>query len=250
MGATKIEFRLRMVIMTVIVVLGFYAPWIEALGIGTRISLWEWLALALNRAGVASFAVAVPLVIVMAALIAAKGAALRIWGTAYLGSATVNHSEMQAGTVQADGPFRYVRNPLYLGSWCMFAAMAFLMPPTGALFVAALVTVFQMRLILGEEAFLTGQLGEPYKEYLRTVPRLIPHLRTIFSHTNHNPSDRKPQWLHAVLAEINPIGVFITLAVFSWSYNNWFMIKVIIISFGLSLVARALLPARASASIS
>ena len=36
-------------------------------------------------------------------------------------------------------------------------------------------TVFsQFRLILGEEAFLTGQLGEPYREYLRAVPRLIP----------------------------------------------------------------------------
>ena len=138
MGATKIEFRLRVAIITVIITLGFWAPWIETLGIGTRISLWVWLALALNRAGVASFAVAVPLVIVVAALIAAKGAALRIWGTAYLGSAIVNHGEMQAGTVLADGPYRYVRNPLYLGSWCMFAAMAFLMPPTGALIVAVL----------------------------------------------------------------------------------------------------------------
>jgi hypothetical protein len=41
MGATKIEFRLRMIIMTAIVVLGFYAPWIEGWGLGQRISLWE-----------------------------------------------------------------------------------------------------------------------------------------------------------------------------------------------------------------
>jgi protein-S-isoprenylcysteine O-methyltransferase Ste14 len=242
MGATKIEFRLRVTIITVIITLGFWAPWIEGWGIGRRISLWEWLALELSRLGIVHFAVAVPLVIAVAALIAAKGALLRIWGTAYLGSATVNHGEMMAGAVLADGPFRYVRNPLYLGSWCMFAAMAFLMPPTGALFVAVLITVFQMRLIYGEEAFLTGQLGEPYIDYLHAVPRLIPHLRAMLSRTGPAPSDRKPQWLHAFVGEINPIGVFIILAFFSWSYNNWLMIKAIIVSFGLSLVVRALVP--------
>ena len=243
MGATKIEFRLRVVILTAIIVLGFYAPWIEGLGIGRRISLWEWLALELSRLGLVSFAVAAPLVIAVAALIAAKGALLRVWGTACLGYGTVHHAQMQAGAVMADGPYRYMRNPLYLGSWCMFAAMAFLMPPTGAFFVAVLVTVFQMRLIYGEEAFLTRQLGQPYIDYLHAVPRLFPHLRAMLSLTGPAPSGRKPQWLHAFIAEINPIGVFIILAFFSWSYNDRLMVRALIVSFGLSLVVRALVPA-------
>jgi protein-S-isoprenylcysteine O-methyltransferase Ste14 len=124
----------------------------------------------------------------------------------------------------------------------MFAAMAFLMPPTGALFVAVFITIFQMRLIFGEEAFLAVQLGEPYREYLCTVPRLIPHLHTVFSRTSCSPSNSKPRWFRAVLAEINSIGVFAALAFFSWSYNNWLMIKVIVISFGISMVVRALAP--------
>jgi protein-S-isoprenylcysteine O-methyltransferase Ste14 len=249
MGATKIEFRLRVVILTAIVVLGFYAPWIGALGIGRRISLWEWLALELSRLGLVSFAVAVPLVIAVAALIAAKGALLRVWGTACLGRSTVHHAQMQAGALMADGPYRYLRNPLYLGSWCMFAAMAFLMPPTGALFAMVLVTIFQMRLICGEETFLTRQLGQPYIDYLRAVPRLFPHSRSILSCigamvslTGPAPSERKPQWLHALLAEINPIGVFVILAFFSWSYNDRLMVRALIVSFGLSLVVRALAP--------
>jgi protein-S-isoprenylcysteine O-methyltransferase Ste14 len=242
MGATKIEFRLRVAIISVIITLGFWAPWIELWGIGNRFPLWAWMTLELNRLGLASSAAAAPLVLVIAALVAAKGAVLRIWGTAYLGSATVNHGEMKAGAVLADGPYRFVRNPLYLGSWCMFAAMTFLMPPTGALFVAVLITAFQMRLIYGEEAFLAGQLGEPYREYLRTVPRLFPHLRTILSRSDCGATGRKPQWLHALITEINPIGIFIALAFFSWSYNNWLMIRVVIISFGLSMVVKALVP--------
>jgi len=241
MKASKFEFRFRLVIMVVVIFLGFWGPWIETLGVSAalagRISLLEWLALQLSRLGIASFTIASPVVIVLAALIAAKAAALRIWGTAYLGPGTVNNTQMKAGDVMAAGPYRYVRNPLYLGSWGMIGAIAFLMPPTGALFTMVLLTVFLMRLILAEEAFLTGQLGEPYRNYLSAVPRLIPRLRTTLP-----PSSQKPHWLHAVIAEINPIGVFIVFAVLSWTYNNHLMIQGILVSFGVSLVVRALMP--------
>jgi hypothetical protein len=149
---------------------------------------------------------------------------------------------MQAGAVMADGPYRFMRNPLYLGGWCMMAAASFLMPPTGALFSMTLMTIFFLRLILAEEAFLAAQLGQPYQDYLRAVPRLFPSLRTILSRTAPQPTGRKPQWLHAFTTEINPIGIFVALAFFSWSYNNWLMIKVILISFGLSMVVKALVP--------
>ena len=242
MGATRIEFRLRMVIMMLIVVMGFWAPWIGSWGHGHRAPLWAWLAFALNRHGHISIAAATQLVIIIAALVAAKGAVLRIWGAACLGYDTVHHGQMQAGAVMADGPFRYVRNPLYLGGWCMMAAMALLMPSSGALFAMTLMTVFFLRLILAEEAFLAGELGQPYQDYLRAVPRLFPRLRTILSRTTPQPTGRKPQWFHAFTTEINPIGVFLAWAVFSWSYNNLLMIKVILVSFGLSLVVKAFVP--------
>src|ERR1035441_2941747 len=94
MKASAIEFRLRVAIMTVVITLGFWAPWIEAWGLGERIPLIEWLALGLSRLGLVSFTVATPVVIVLGALIAAIGAILRVWGTAYLGSATVQHREI------------------------------------------------------------------------------------------------------------------------------------------------------------
>ena len=242
MGATKIEFRLRMLIMVAIVCLGFWAPWIEVWGFGTRIPLMEWLPLELARLGLVPFAVAAPVVIVLASLVAAVGAVLRVWGTAYLGYGTVHHEQMQAGAVMADGPYRYLRNPLYEGGWCMFAAMAFLMPPSGALVSMTLVTVFFLRLILAEEAFLSGQLGEPYREYLRAVPRLFPRLRAGLPSAGHNP-----HWLISVISEINPIGIFFTLAVLSWTYNYWLMIQGILVSLGASLVVRAFMKGKPAA---
>ena len=119
----------------------------------------------------------------------------------------------------------------------MVAALAFIMPPSGALFTTVMLTVFLLRLIFGEEAFLTAQIGEPYLNYLRSVPRLIPRLRT-----NVPSTGRKPHWLLAILSEITPIGVFITLAFFSWTYNSRLILRAILVSFGVSLVVRAFVP--------
>jgi protein-S-isoprenylcysteine O-methyltransferase Ste14 len=220
-----------------IIVLGFWAPWIEAWGIGSRISLLEWLALEISRAGLLRFTLATPVVIVVGALIAGIGAALRVCGTAYLGSGTVQSMNMRAEGVMADGPYRYVRNPLYLGLWCMVAAMALLMPPTGALFAIFLLTIFLLRLILGEERFLSAQLGEPYRAYAASVPRLIPRLRSTVAR-----GGSKPQWARSALAELMPIGVFFVLTALSWTYDNRLMGRAILIVFGASLVVRALVP--------
>jgi hypothetical protein len=126
----------------------------------------------------------------------------------------------------------------------MMAAMAFIMPPTGALLVMATMTIFFLRLILGEEAFLSEKLGEPYRDYLRAVPRLLPRFR------GAPPSaGDKPHWLTAALTEFNAIGIFLTLAVLSWWYDNELMIKGIIISFGASLVVRALMPRKQASTL-
>jgi isoprenylcysteine carboxyl methyltransferase (ICMT) family protein len=149
----------------------------------------------------------------------------------------VQSLNMKADSVMADGPYRYVRNPLYLGLWCTIAALTFVMPPTGALVTMILFTVFQSRLILGEEAYLSSELGESYRSYLGAVPRLIPRLRT-----NVTKGNAQPHWLRAVLTELNPIGVVVALAVFSWSYDNRMMVKVILVGSGVSLVMRAFVP--------
>ncbi len=237
MRASAIEFRLRMLIQIVIVALGYWAPWIGALDLGRRFSTLAWLALQISRLGLASFSVATPIVIVAGSLIAALGAVLRVWGTAYLGYGTVHHGKMQSGVLMADGPYRSVRNPLYLGGWCMMIALSLTMPPSGALFTIVFSGLFYFRLILGEEVFLSVQLGEPYRHYLSTVPRLIPRLRASLP-----PAGNKPHWLIALLTEVMAIGIFVTVACLSWMYDNELMLKAILISFGVSLVVRALMP--------
>jgi protein-S-isoprenylcysteine O-methyltransferase Ste14 len=237
MRASAIEFRLRMAINAIIITLGFWAPWIEPWHIGRRMPLTEWLALELSRIGVMSFAVATTAVIIAAALFAALGALFRVWASAYLGPGTVSNMNMIAGKVMADGPYRFVRNPLYIGLWFMVAAMTFAMPPTGALLAVILVTVFAIRLTLGEEEFLKGRLGEPYVAYLRAVPRFVPRLRGAPS-----PSGAGPHWLRAILTELTPIGIFVAVIVYSRNYDLALAGRTILVFFGISLVVRAFIP--------
>ena len=238
MKATAIEFRLRMIIQIVIVFVGVWAPWVQPWDLRLRIATLEWLALEIGRTGLMTFTVAVPVVIAFGILLAALGAWLRVWGAAYLGYDVVHHGQMQAGSVMTAGPYRYVRNPLYLGGWFMMAAISLFFTPSGALFMLVLVGFFYLRLILGEEAHLASKLGEAYREYLRAVPRIVPRLRT-----NTAPAAAEPRWLSAIVTEAMPIGVFITVAVVPWSYDNMSALRWILISFIVSLVARGLMKA-------
>ena len=236
MRASAIEFRLRMMIQIIIVFFGFWSPWTGPWNSPGRISTLWWLTHGLGSMG--GVTAAAPLVNVLGALLALAGAVLRVWGAAYLGYSTVHHGDMQAGAVMADGPYRYMRNPLYVGGWCMMASISLLMPPSGALLTLLLVGIFYLRLILGEEAFLDAQLGEPYREYLRSVPRLVPRLRSSLP-----PAGNEPHWLTAIFTEVMPVGAFFTMAVLPWFYDQQLMLEGILWSFIASLVARGLMKA-------
>ena len=237
MKATKLEFRLRMAINSAIIILGFWSPWIEFAHIGKRVSLIEWLALQLSRLGIATFSAAISTLIIIALFCALVAVVLRVSGTAWLGPTTVNSRNMVAGSVMADGPYRFVRNPLYIGVWWMVAAMAFLMPVSGALFAITLVTLVMIRLTLGEESYLSAQLGPPYQAYLHAVPRFIPRFRGA-------PCSSKstPHWIRASLAELIPIGTFVGIIVFWHNYDLALAGRIILIFFGASLIASAFLP--------
>jgi len=243
MKATQFEFRFRVWLIAAIYCLGFWAPWTRYgdvppdttawLAVSTTLARWGWLPLDQATLLVTSLAIAC----------AFAGAALRLWGTAFLGSSIVQSSAMHATQVMAAGPYRHLRNPLYLGSLLFALSVAILMPPSGALVFIVAVAVFYFRLILGEEDFLTSQLGEPYRQYRQRVPRLLPSPRPRIP----APAARA-QWLQAFLGEILPVGFALCLATLAWRYEPRLLIRCLLVCFGLSLVARALLPKEQTAA--
>jgi len=238
MKATQFEFRFRLAISTVIYVTGFWAPWLRAEANPTR--LWSWLALELARVGILSVQNAYVLITFAAVLLAVLGAALRVWGTAYLGRSVVFDHAMHAGTVVAAGPYRYVRNPLYLGTLLSALAISILMPVSGVVVFLPAFALFVVRLALGEEKFLKTQIGDAYVEYCKRVPRWLPSLSPRLPAT-----DAQPAWLPAAMGEILPLGMALCFLIFSWRYDAELLIRCLLICFGCSLVVRAFRPKRA-----
>ncbi len=144
---------------------------------------------------------------------------------------------MHADTVVADGPYRHLRNPLYLGTWLHTFALAILMPPSGAIFAIMVVGFEQLRLIASEESFLAEKLGAPYLAYKAKVPSLWPSLRPRVP-----ASGNRPNWPNAFLGEIYMWGVVLSFAIMGWRYNVFPVIQGVLISLGVSLVARAFIP--------
>jgi hypothetical protein len=235
-GATKFEYRFRFFFHALFFALGFRAPWCEALG-WTRLRTWLVLSSWLSRTGWLSFIGATNAVLIAAIVLVTLGAWLRVWGASYVGVSVVQSPSMHGEAMLADGPYRRTRNPLYLGTILHTIGLSILMPPSGAIFCIVLVWLFQIRLALAEEPFLTQKFGEPYVEYRKAVPRFLP-----------SPSPQVPaagkraHWLQGFFGEIYVVGVVITFVVFGWNFNATTMIRGVLISLGAWLIVKALLP--------
>ena len=227
-------FRLRFWVFAVLFALGFAAPWDSVLhldGRGPNAHLWGWSAAMLAKSGAMQIGAAFDLLLGIGIALALAAAVLRTWSAASLGPSVVHGSDMQSGAVVQSGPYRYLRNPLYLSTWLMTLALALLMPPSGAVFAVVTVGLFQLWLILEEERFLSARLGQPYAEYRSRVPRLLPALRPRVS-----AMSAKPRWGQAFLAEIFYWGVFVSFAAVGWQYNAQLLERCILISLGVWMV--------------
>jgi protein-S-isoprenylcysteine O-methyltransferase Ste14 len=238
MKATAFEFRYRFWIFLLIYICGFVAPWDfvrHVDGAGPNTHVWARLAMLLYRDCGVRIGAAFNVVLIVGILCAGLGAWLRTWGSAYLSVDVMRDREMRGDGVVADGPYRYVRNPLYVGVWVFTLALALLMPLSGAVFTLVLIVVHELRLIFGEEAFLREQLGEPYVAYCAKVPRLLPALGPQVPATG-----ARARWTQAALAEIFMWGVTGSFAVLGWQYDAHLLLRAVLVCFGVSLIARAL----------
>jgi len=98
------------------------------------------------------------------------GLTFRFWATLYVGG-------RKGSVVVAEGPYSVCRNPLYLGSFLLAAALGLFIKSwafaVGILYVS-------LRYILvrvpAEEKQLKERHGEEYVQFCRRVPRFIPRL--------------------------------------------------------------------------
>ncbi|MEJ7913561.1 MAG: isoprenylcysteine carboxylmethyltransferase family protein [Chitinophagaceae bacterium] len=79
-----------------------------------------------------------------------------------------------ANNLRVDGIHRYVRHPLYLGTF-LFIWGAFVLLPLASILIACLIiTGYTLVGIRLEEKKLVGEFGDAYRQYMQSVPRLLP----------------------------------------------------------------------------
>lgn len=197
------EFRIRFWIIAIIFFGGFqlYA-W-------DHVSAVSALADLLTRAGGNSRAMQTLIYSIAAAAVVAA-AALRTWAAAYMSSSVVHDEQVRDHRLVADGPYRHLRNPLYLGMILVALGIGLAASRSGFVLIAAAVIFFQYRLTRREEVALAATQGASYRSYLATVPRLLPSLRP------RTPSSgARAQWGQAFRGELFMWGYAITSVAFA-----------------------------------
>jgi protein-S-isoprenylcysteine O-methyltransferase Ste14 len=125
------------------------------------------------------------------------------------------HSRESQVLIQG-GPYQVVRNPMYLGIFLigLGVVLAVFKWWAAVIFVAVFINRYIM-LIYKEEKRLAAVFLEPYKDYCRRVPRILPSLSAI---TRLDISEYLPIKLSWFKKEIGSILslLFLTLVVESW----------------------------------
>ena len=78
------------------------------------------------------------------------------------------------------GPYRYVRNPMYVGNISVVFAEALAFRSVGVLLYAILLSlVTHVYVTRSEEPALEARYGQAYRRYRETVPRWMPSVRRL-----------------------------------------------------------------------
>lgn len=157
------------------------------------IALANWLA---RLRGVAPTPAGYHIVSAIGALACLAAALLRTWATAYLHSEVMVGMQLDSSRLVADGPYRYVRNPLYFGNILLAAGVGLLASRTGFFLLVAGMILYDYRLILLEEAGIAATHQESYRAYRSAVPRLMPAL-----HPGVPSAGHVPNWQDGFLGE-------------------------------------------------
>src|SRR5262245_23174854 len=140
-----------------VVLVGFAVPYL-----GTMVD---------SALGISAFAF--PLVKAVAGLLLALGFLLRVWATVYFYAHKMRVISLEPQkTLITSGPYRFSRNPLYLGGnvFIFFGAALLFGSPT-ALFATAIHIPLMDLFIRREEGQLERDFGEEWQSYKQRVRR-------------------------------------------------------------------------------
>jgi protein-S-isoprenylcysteine O-methyltransferase Ste14 len=84
------------------------------------------------------------------------------------------YEERPSASLHVTGVHRFMRHPLYLGTFAFIWGLFLLIPYASLLLSNTIITVYTLLGIELEEAKLIDEFGDDYRTYQKSVPKLIP----------------------------------------------------------------------------
>lgn len=133
----------------------------------------------------------------------ALGIALVLFGFLFRISARGYKEErsLSGKNMVKDGPYAFVRNPMYLGTFLIGSGIIFVLFKiwTSLLFLSVFLLIYIPQ-IKKEEAALSRLFSKEYRDYCKTVPRFFPGPLQLLNITNY--IILKPSWIKKELISL------------------------------------------------
>jgi protein-S-isoprenylcysteine O-methyltransferase Ste14 len=126
------------------------------------------------------------------------GELLRLWGVGHIGARSRTRTPEVGGLVQS-GPFRFSRNPLYIGNILLFCGVATWSGRPALLGLTLVLLCLHYGLIVRwEESRLRQTHGDAFVQYCRRTGRWVGPPGT--------PSSERADWVAALASERSTLG--------------------------------------------
>jgi len=203
MIASEFEYRHRLWMIVLVYIAAYGSYNLDRLNILYSIVPWNQ--------GILQKDMLVRFLYAAAALLAAVGAILLTWSTAYRSPGATN----DRNAFSIAGPFRYVRNPQYLSYFLLVLALGAFQSRLGFPLMLGAETILLLRLVAREERRLEQQYGDRFRIYAQRVPRLLPALRPRIE-----ADDQLPQWRQALWEQTFQWGFVASLLAFAFTLSD------------------------------
>jgi protein-S-isoprenylcysteine O-methyltransferase Ste14 len=203
MIASEFEYRHRFWMILLVYVLAYSFYNVENLNVLYAVVPWNQ--------GAPHRDVLVRFLYAAAAMLAAAGALLLTWSTAYRPPTANQHRT----PFSVAGPFRYVRNPQYLSYFLLILALGTFQSVLGFPVMLLGETLLMVRLVGREELRLEQEFGDRFHSYARLVPRFLPSFRP-----RVEDDGQVPRWRQAFWDQAFQWGFVATLLAFAFTLSD------------------------------
>jgi protein-S-isoprenylcysteine O-methyltransferase Ste14 len=149
------------------------------------------------------------------------GELIRFWGVSIVGAETRTTGAVGGTFLITNGPFSYVRNPLYVGNMMLYAGVGIMSMALFPWMLLVAISWFYLQyylIVTREEEYLAATFGGEFEEYRKNVRRFVPRLTPYMSARPAAKTVDPSEGLSSERRTLQAIGLVFALVVAKYIY--------------------------------